>query len=86
MFTLQGICRLARRNPRRWRTYPLIWESQITVQFEYDDLLEEGMAFYIYASMQSFGDKHGMLMGGSYLMAASGPERLNKALIEVVLL
>jgi len=59
--------------------YPPVWENQITVQFECDDVLEEGMAFYIHSSMQSIEDKHGMLMGGSYLMGSISPERLDKA-------
>ena len=64
--------------------YPPVWENQITVQFECDDLLEEGMAFYIHSSMQSFRDMRGMLMGGSYLMSESGPERLDNAPISLV--
>lgn len=63
--------------------YPPVWENQITVQYECDDLLEEGMAFYIHSSMQSLNDKYGMLMGGSYLMVGDGPERLDKAPIEL---
>lgn len=64
--------------------YPPVWENQITIQYECDELLEEGMAFYIHSSMQSLKDKHGMLMGGSYLMTKAGPERLDKAPIELV--
>lgn len=59
--------------------YPPVWENQITVQYECDDILEEGMAFYIHSSMQSLDDKVGMLMGGSFLVSASGVERLDKA-------
>lgn len=66
--------------------YPPVWENQITIQHECDDLLEPGMAFYIHSSMQSFADRHGMLMGGSYLMTAAGPERLDKAPIELFVL
>jgi Xaa-Pro dipeptidase len=65
--------------------YPPVWENQVTIQYECDDLLEVGMAFYIHSSMQSFEDKHGMLMGGSYLMTESGPERLDKSPIELVI-
>ena len=64
--------------------YPPVWENQITIQHECDDILEEGMAFYIHSSMQSLKDNHGMLMGGSYLMTNTGPERLDKAPIELV--
>lgn len=64
--------------------YPPVWENQITIQYECDDLLEPGMAFYIHSSMQSLEDKNGMLLGGSFLMTATGPERLDKAPIELV--
>jgi Xaa-Pro dipeptidase len=64
--------------------YPPVWENQITIQYECDDLLEPGMAFYIHSSMQSLEDKNGMLLGGSYLMTDNGPERLDKAPIELV--
>ncbi len=66
--------------------YPPVWENQITIQYECDDLLEPGMAFYIHSSMQSLDDKNGMLLGGSYLMTATGPERLDKSLIELVII
>ena len=68
--------------------YPPVWENQVTIQYECDDLLEPGMAFYIHASMQSFEDRNGMLLGGSFLMTADGPERLDNApiaLLEVAL-
>ncbi len=65
--------------------YPPVWENQVTIQYECDDLLEPGMAFYIHSSMQSLEDKNGMLLGGSYLMTATGPERLDKSLIELVI-
>ncbi|MCP4332899.1 MAG: aminopeptidase P family protein [Gammaproteobacteria bacterium] len=65
--------------------YPPVWENQITIQYECDDLLEPDMAFYIHSSMQSLEDKNGMLLGGSYLMTATGPERLDKSLIELVI-
>ena len=64
--------------------YPPVWENQITIQFECDDLLELGMAFYIHSSMQSMEDKNGMLLGGSFLMTSTGPKRLDKAPIELV--
>jgi Xaa-Pro dipeptidase len=64
--------------------YPPVWENQITIQYECDDLLEAGMAFYIHASMQSFDDNNGMLLGGSFLISADGPERLDKAPIALV--
>lgn len=64
--------------------YPPVWENQITIQYESDDVLEDGMAFYIHSSMQSLEDKQGMLMGGSYLMTTNGPERLDKAPIQLV--
>jgi Xaa-Pro aminopeptidase len=66
--------------------YPPVWENQITIQLECDDMLEAGMAFYIHASMQSLDDKQGMLLGGSYLMTRGGPERLDKAPIELIVL
>ncbi len=66
--------------------YPPVWENQITIQYESDDLLEPGMAFYIHSSMQSLEDKNGMLLGGSYLMTPTGPERLDKSLIELVVI
>ncbi|MCP4431809.1 MAG: aminopeptidase P family protein [Gammaproteobacteria bacterium] len=66
--------------------YPPVWENQITIQYESDDLLEPGMAFYIHSSMQSLEDKNGMLLGGSYLMTPTGPERLDKSLIELVII
>ena len=68
--------------------YPPVWENQITIQYECDDRLEPGMAFYIHSSMQSLEDKNGMLLGGSFLMTADGPQRLDKApiaLIEITL-
>jgi len=64
--------------------YPPIWENQITIQYECNDLLESGMAFYIHASMQSFEDNNGMLLGGSFLMTHDGPERLDTAPIALV--
>lgn len=64
--------------------YPPVWENQVTIQYECDDLLEPGMAFYIHASMQSLDDKTGMLLGGSFLMTPAGPERLDKAPIELL--
>ena len=66
--------------------YPPVWENQITIQLECDEVLQPGMAFYIHASLQSFGDKQGMLLGGSYLMTEGGPERLDKAPLELVVL
>jgi Xaa-Pro aminopeptidase len=64
--------------------YPPVWENQITIQYECEDVLESGMAFYIHASLQSMDDRTGMLLGGSYLMTDAGPERLDKAPIELV--
>jgi Xaa-Pro dipeptidase len=64
--------------------YPPVWENQITIQHECDELLEVGMAFYIHASMQSMTDRTGMLLGGSYLMTERGPERLDKAPFELI--
>ncbi len=66
--------------------YPPVWENHISIQLECDDVLEAGMAFYIHASMQSLEDKQGMLLGGSYLMTVNGPERLDKAPIELIVL
>ncbi len=64
--------------------YPPVWENQVTIQYECDDLLQAGMAFYIHASMQSFEDGQGMLLGGSFLMTDDGPERLDTAPIALV--
>jgi Xaa-Pro aminopeptidase len=66
--------------------YPPVWENQITIQFECDDRFEAGMAFYIHASMQSMEDRTGMLLGGSFLMTPAGPERLDKAPIELIVI
>ena len=66
--------------------YPPVWENQITIQFECDDCFETGMAFYIHASMQSMDDRTGMLLGGSFLMTPDGPERLDKAPIELIVI
>ena len=65
--------------------YPPVWENQITIQYECDDRFEAGMAFYVHASMQSMDDRTGMLLGGSFLMTDGGPERLDKAPIELVI-
>ena len=66
--------------------YPPVWENQITIQHECDDLLEAGTAFYIHSSMQSMDDRTGMLLGGSFLMTRDGPERLDKAPIELIVI
>ena len=66
--------------------YPPIWENLITIQLECDDLLQPGMAFYLHSSMQSMADCTGMLLGGSFLMADAGPERLDKAPIDLVVI
>lgn len=64
--------------------YPPVWENQVTIQYECVDILEIGMAFYIHASLQSMEDRTGMLLGGSFLMTDAGPERLDRAPIELV--
>jgi len=66
--------------------YPPIWENSITIQHENDRSWMPGMAFYIHASMQSFRDGNGMLLGGSFLMTEDGPERLDKAPIDLVVI
>jgi Xaa-Pro aminopeptidase len=66
--------------------YPPVWENQITIQYECDDRFEAGMAFYIHSSMQSMDDRTGMLLGGSFLMMPDGPERLDKAPIELIVI
>ncbi len=81
-----GDCAVMRFGVGISAAYPPVWENQITIQAECDDLLQAGMAFYIHSSMQSMTDSHGMLFGGSYLMTEAGPERLDKAPIELVLL
>lgn len=65
--------------------YPPVWENQVTIQHECDDVLQEGMVYYTHASMQSMPDRTGMLLGGSFLMSADGPERLDKAPLELVI-
>ncbi len=64
--------------------YPPVWENQVTIQSECDDRFEVGMAFYIHASMQSMEDRTGMLLGGSFLMTSAGPERLDKAPTDLI--
>jgi Xaa-Pro aminopeptidase len=64
--------------------YPPVWDNQITIQYECEDLLEPDMAFYIHASLQSFADQTGMLLGGSFLMTGNGPQRLDKAAIALL--
>ena len=66
--------------------YPPVWENQITIQFECEDKLRSGMAFYLHSSMQAMEHRQGMLLGGSFLMTDSGPERLDKAPIELVVI
>ena len=44
------------------------------------------MAFYIHASIQSMDDRTGMLLGGSFLMTLNGPERLDKAPLELIVI
>ena len=44
------------------------------------------MAFYLHSSMQSMADKTGVLLGGSFLMTNAGPERLDKAPIDLVVI
>jgi len=66
--------------------YPPVWENQITIQYESDDIFEVGMAFYIHASMQSMADRTGMLLGGSFLMTSNGPVRLDKAPIDLIII
>ena len=66
--------------------YPPVWENQITIQIECDEVFEVGMAIYIHSSMQSMPDRTGMLLGGSFLMTPAGPERLDKAPIELVVI
>ena len=65
--------------------YPPVWENQITIQLECEDRLKPGMAFYLHASMQAMEEQQGMLLGGSFLMTDLGPERLDKAPIELVI-
>lgn len=81
-----GECGLMRFGTGLSAAYPPVWENQITIQRECNDLLDEGMAFYVHASLQSMADQTGMLLGGSYLMGATGPERLDHAPIELVAL
>ena len=64
--------------------YPPVWENQITIQLECEDRLKPGMAFFLHASMQAMEHRQGMLLGGSFLMTETGPERLDKAPIELV--
>jgi Xaa-Pro aminopeptidase len=66
--------------------YPPAWENQIAIQYESSDLLESGMAFYIHACLQSLRDRTGIMLGGSFLVTEAGPERLDNAPLELVIL
>ena len=79
-----GECGVMRFGVGISAAYPPVWENQITIQLECDDLLEPGMAFYLHASMQSMAERRGVLLGASYLMSAGGPERLDRAPLELV--
>jgi len=81
-----GDCAIMRFGVGISAAYPPVWENQITIQLECDDLLEPGMAFYLHASMQDMDTRTGMLLGASYLMTAGGPERLDKAPLELVVI
>ena len=65
--------------------YPPVWEYQITIQHECDERFTAGMAFYIHSSLQSMEDREGMLLGGSFLMTDNGPERLDRAPLDLVI-
>lgn len=65
--------------------YPPVWENQITIQHECDERFTAGMAFYIHSSLQSMEDREGMLLGGSFLMTDNGPERLDRAPLDLVI-
>ena len=64
--------------------YPPVWENPITIQSECDELLQPGMAFYLHASLQDLDDRRGLLLGASYLMTEDGPERLDTAPLDLV--
>lgn len=64
--------------------YPPVWENQISIQCESDEIWREGMVFYIHSSLQWFEKGEGLLFGGSFLMTDKGPERLDNARIELV--
>lgn len=81
-----GDCGIMRFGTGLSAAYPPVWENQITIQYETDDLLEPGVAFYVHASLQSLEDRTGMLIGGSYLMTGNGPERLDRAPLDLVVL
>lgn len=64
--------------------YPPVWENAISIQCECDEVWQPGMAFYIHSSLQSFEHDEGLLFGGSFVMTDGGPERLDTARIELV--
>ena len=64
--------------------YPPVWENQISVQCETDEVWQPGMVFYIHSSLQSFEHGEGLLFGASFLITETGVERLDKAKIELV--
>lgn len=64
--------------------YPPVWENQISIQCETDDVWQPGMVFYIHSSLQSFEHGEGLLFGGSFLITETGVERLDAARIELV--
>ena len=64
--------------------YPPVWENQISIQCESDEIWRSGMVFYIHSSLQWFEKGEGLLFGGSFLMTDDGPERLDNSRIELV--
>jgi Xaa-Pro aminopeptidase len=64
--------------------YPPLWENQIAIQHESDDVIQAGMVFYIHSCLQSFDDRIGVILGGSFLVTDNGPERLDDARMDLV--
>ncbi len=79
-----GECGIMRFGVGISAAYPPVWENQISVQMENDDVWEPGMVFYIHSSLQAIDDKLGVLFGGSFLITETGNERLDDAKIELV--
>jgi Xaa-Pro dipeptidase len=80
-----GECGIMRFGVGISAAYPPVWENQISVQIENDDIWQPGMVFYIHSSLQSLDDSIGVLFGGSYLITDKGPERLDASKIELVI-
>ncbi len=79
-----GECGVMRFGVGTSAAYPPVWENQISIQIENDDIWQPGMVFYIHSSLQSFKDRIGVLFGSSFVVTESGTERLDASQIELV--